>query len=97
MRPAGRGAEAYQHAREVVVDELGAEPGPGLRELHQQILTADPALAAPSPAPAADGGSGTVAPRELPPRCRHFAGRAAELAALTGLLDQSASKPLGRS
>ena len=38
----GRRAEAlaaYQHARRVLVDELGAEPGAELRELHRQILS----------------------------------------------------------
>ena len=44
--------EAYQAARAALVDGLGLEPGPELRELHQQILTQDPALdpAAPEPA-----------------------------------------------
>ena len=87
--------EAYQRAREVVVDELGAEPGTGLRDLHQQILTGDPALAAPSPAPVAVGGSGTVTPRELPAPVSHFAGRADELAALTGLLGQAGEQTPG--
>ena len=43
----GRQAEAlavYQDAYRVLAGELGIEPGPELRELHQQILTADPAL-----------------------------------------------------
>ena len=43
----GRQAEAldaYQSARRVLVDELGIEPGRELRELHQRILTQDPAL-----------------------------------------------------
>ena len=41
----GRQAEAlaaYQHARRVLVDELGAEPGAELRELHRQVLTTGP-------------------------------------------------------
>jgi DNA-binding SARP family transcriptional activator len=49
----GRQAEAlaaYQHARSVLVEELGTEPGTELRELHQQILAADSALAVPGPA-----------------------------------------------
>jgi DNA-binding SARP family transcriptional activator len=54
---AGRQAEAleaYQSARGVLVDELGIEPGPRLRDLHQQILTQDPALDLPAaPAPPA--------------------------------------------
>ncbi len=44
----GRQAEAlaaFRHARRVLVDELGAEPGAELRELHRQILAAGPVLA----------------------------------------------------
>ncbi|MGH3167728.1 MAG: AfsR/SARP family transcriptional regulator, partial [Trebonia sp.] len=50
----GRQAEAltaYQHARDALVGELGVEPGPALRELHQRVLSADPALAITKPAP----------------------------------------------
>jgi len=36
--------EAYQHAREALVEELGIEPGRSLRELQQGILRQDPAL-----------------------------------------------------
>ena len=45
--------EAYQAARTALVDGLGIEPGPVLRELHQQILTQDPDLdlAAPQQPP----------------------------------------------
>ncbi|MGH3122496.1 MAG: AfsR/SARP family transcriptional regulator [Trebonia sp.] len=46
----GRQAEAlaaYQRARRVLVRELGVEPAAALRELHQQILAADPALIPP--------------------------------------------------
>src|SRR5919197_479376 len=42
--------EAYQHARRALVEELGVEPGPALRELQAAILRQDPALA---PAPGA--------------------------------------------
>ena len=84
----GRRAEAlaaYQGARQVLIDELGSEPGAELRGLHQQILTADPALELPAqPAVAA----GSAVPRELPAGVRRFTGRARELAALTELLDQ---------
>ena len=48
---AGRQAEAlaaYQDARRALVDELGIEPGPRLRELHQQVLNQDPALDLPT-------------------------------------------------
>jgi predicted ATPase/DNA-binding SARP family transcriptional activator len=49
---AGRQADAlatYQRAATVLADELGLEPGPGLRELQKQILTQDPALDPPRP------------------------------------------------
>jgi DNA-binding SARP family transcriptional activator len=84
----GRQAEAlaaYLRARDVVVAELGVEPGPGLRELHQQILSADPALAVTEPTRPAEAEPGQVKPRELPPTVPGFTGRSAELKALTGL------------
>jgi DNA-binding SARP family transcriptional activator/Tol biopolymer transport system component/tRNA A-37 threonylcarbamoyl transferase component Bud32 len=48
----GRQAEAlstYQRARQVLGDELGADPSPELQRLHEQILTRAPDLAAPQP------------------------------------------------
>ena len=50
----GRQAEAlaaYQDARRALVDELGIEPSPALRDLERAILAQDPALAAEPPAP----------------------------------------------
>ena len=41
--------EAYAAARATLVDELGAEPGPELQELHRAILRQDAALAGPAP------------------------------------------------
>lgn len=35
---------AYQRVRRMLVDELGQEPGPELRDLHQRILTSDGSL-----------------------------------------------------
>ncbi len=88
---------AYQAARSVLIDELGAEPGQQLRRLQQQILTSDPALAAPA-SPGANGSpepagplaaqqSGPAAPRQLPAAATHFVGRADELKVLAGILD----------
>jgi DNA-binding SARP family transcriptional activator/Flp pilus assembly protein TadD len=94
----GRQAEAlaaYQHARRILVEELGAEPGAELRELHQQMLTASPALAAKPPAPLTPGGSAAITPRELPAPAAHFVGRADELATLARLLDRSGDQGPG--
>jgi DNA-binding SARP family transcriptional activator len=78
----GRRAEAlaaYQQARHVLIDELGAEPGTGLRELHQQILTADPALAVPAASP--EAASPEAVSRQRPARLPLALRAAAELAA----------------
>ncbi len=91
----GRQAEAlaaYHAVRRVLVEDLGAEPGPELRDLHQQILAADPALDPSGPLPPA-GDAGQVVPRELPAGVPHFIGRAGELAALTRLLDEPVKGP----
>jgi DNA-binding SARP family transcriptional activator/Tfp pilus assembly protein PilF len=56
----GRQAEAlaaYQHAYRVLADELAAEPGTELRELHHRILSGEAALGAP--------GSASATAREL--------------------------------
>ena len=45
--------EAYQRARQTLVEELGVEPGDGLRELEQAILQQDPSLMLPA-SPATD-------------------------------------------
>jgi DNA-binding SARP family transcriptional activator/tetratricopeptide (TPR) repeat protein len=100
----GRQAEAlaaYQHARRVLVAELGAEPGAELRELHRQILIAGPVLAGhesgqspPRGARPQSPGPGPVVPRELPGPVPRFVGRAAELRDLTAMLERaSADRP----
>lgn len=45
----GDALAAFQHARGILTDELGLEPGPDLQELQRRILAGDPALAAPHP------------------------------------------------
>jgi len=85
----GRGADAlfhYQQTREVLADKLGAEPGAALKQLHQRILTNDPALA-----PAAVEERVALVPRQLPAPSPMFVGRASELAALTKALDEATS------
>jgi DNA-binding SARP family transcriptional activator/Flp pilus assembly protein TadD len=88
----GEALAAYQHARRVLIDELGAEPGTELRELHQRILTADPTLEVSGVAQPAAAGRAPAVPRELPGGIRNFTGREAELAVLSALLDQAAGE-----
>jgi DNA-binding SARP family transcriptional activator/tetratricopeptide (TPR) repeat protein len=92
----------FREVRAVLIEELGTEPGAVLRQLHQQILAADPALDLPAPANGGRAAPETVAgqppaivPRQLPAAVTHFTGRAAELAELTGLLEQAGSEPAG--
>jgi WD40 repeat protein/DNA-binding SARP family transcriptional activator len=44
--------DAYRQARAALVEEVGVEPGPELRRLHEAILGQDPSLEPPATAPA---------------------------------------------
>ena len=93
----GRQAEslaAYTRARQILVDELGTEPGPGLRQLQWQILTGDPALDPPAHRLDTADRRPQV-PRQLPRTVSGFTGRAAELAALTRILDEASAESPG--
>ena len=82
---AGRQAEAlraYTEARDRLVDELGIDPGPALRELEARILAQDPSLAAAGPAGLA-AVRAPVATGNLRERLSSFVGRAAELGELS--------------
>src|SRR5262249_22283001 len=62
---AGRQAEAretYRETRRVLVDELGIEPSPELRELERAILRQDPSLSVAAPKPQASGDAPPEAP-----------------------------------
>ena len=88
----GRQADAlaaYQAARQMLISELGCEPGPRLEALHQRISAGDPGLGVPAPAAAAAAGRRLPVPGELPADVPHFTGRSGELAALTALLTGS--------
>jgi DNA-binding SARP family transcriptional activator len=78
---AGRQAEAlqaYRDSRQILIDQLGIEPGRELRELHQAIVGQDQRLDL-------QGQSQTVAFREAR-RSAAFVGRERELSELAGAL-----------
>ncbi|MEV6240920.1 BTAD domain-containing putative transcriptional regulator [Lentzea sp. NPDC051838] len=70
LHQAGRTVDALEHYRQVrtrLVEELGTEPGAALKDLHQQLLTAEPVA------------KNAVVPRQLPMAPTPFVGRLAEL------------------
>lgn len=91
----GRQADAlacYRHGREALVEGLGIEPGPALRELEQRILRQDPSLECAAP-------TDRAVEVALPPLlhladARPFVGRARELEQLRWRWQQACS---GRS
>ena len=92
-----RQAEAlavYADTRRLLADELGVDPRPGLKELQQRILRADPGLAEPS-APVAEPSAATVKPAQLPASVSDFTGRASFVAELSEVLS-AASAAEGR-
>jgi DNA-binding SARP family transcriptional activator/tetratricopeptide (TPR) repeat protein len=86
--------ETYRLLRLRLVDELGTDPSPPLRQLYHQILAADPELAAPEPVrPAGPPAGGTrpgPVPRQLPASPVVFTGRTAELAELHAIVEGTA-------
>jgi DNA-binding SARP family transcriptional activator len=80
--------ELYQRTRRELLEELGIEPGPALRELETGILRHDPALAAPEGDPSARPVVST------PPARRAILVVAARDDALDALLDLA--EPLAR-
>ncbi|WP_308119452.1 BTAD domain-containing putative transcriptional regulator [Streptomyces sp. JJ38] len=104
----GDSLRLYAETRRLLRGELGVEPGPELRDLHQQILEGrvEPAarrtLATPAAAdtgwmPVARGAVAPALPRpaQLPPGVSTFTGRERELEQLEGLVgaDRCAAGP----
>jgi DNA-binding SARP family transcriptional activator/tetratricopeptide (TPR) repeat protein len=94
----GRQAEAldaYRDARRALVDDLGIEPGPTLRAVHQRILSGQNEPNKPNePAESSRPPAATTVPRQLPAASGHFTGRHGELDRLAALA-QGAGAHLG--
>jgi DNA-binding SARP family transcriptional activator/Tfp pilus assembly protein PilF len=87
----GRQADAlsaYHDLMRRLSDDLGLDPNPDLRRLHDAILREDPTLQIPRRTARGDGPASTAQPRpaQLPADIPAFAGRTAELAGLDRLL-----------
>jgi len=73
--------EAYRQARQVLVEELGIEPSPALKELEKAVLSQDSGLAVPA--------RPERAPTNLPSPPTPLIGRERELAELVELVSQT--------
>ena len=82
----GDALAAYGRIRTALTEELGMDSGRELQRLHERILRADPGLLTGGPARRVGE---RIVPRQLPAAPGHFAGRAEELKALTGVLGHS--------
>src|ERR687895_63417 len=97
LHRAGRRSEAlevYQDARRALIDELGLEPGPELRQAQQAVLADDETAAPPDPHPLPI----VTARSPLPPDIADFTGRrkqvVAAVDAITGLPQPRAAVPI---
>ncbi|WP_409463441.1 BTAD domain-containing putative transcriptional regulator [Amycolatopsis sp. GA6-003] len=91
LHDSGRTDEAlarYQRTRTMLLDELGADPSPHLRAVHEDIL------AAQTPAPAPPRAWAAPVPQQLPPPPPRFAGRDDELRQLDTLAEDHATVPI---
>ncbi|AQZ65037.1 hypothetical protein BKM31_29510 [[Actinomadura] parvosata subsp. kistnae] len=82
----GRQAEAltvFEQARSTLAEELGIDPGEGLRRAHGVVLASDERPAAPS----------RTVPRQLPGDLMVFVGRTRETVRLKSLLDPWGDEP----
>ncbi|MFD7311055.1 BTAD domain-containing putative transcriptional regulator [Promicromonospora sp. NPDC059942] len=85
----GEALQQYDRLRRSFADELGTDPSPATRVLHEQILHESlpgPTAAAPVRTPAPSLPPPAPAPRQLPPGLPDFCGREVEVHALAGYL-----------
>lgn len=92
LHRSGRTAESlavYRRTHDRLADELALAPGAELQQLHREILRDDSGPAPAAPAARSAGRPSAVRSRQLPAAVTGFTGRAAQLEALTGLLDRT--------
>ena len=99
LHHSGRRAEAlsaYQRARAHLVEELGLEPGPELRQAQATTLAGGDETGELGTPAGQQGETSVVRPQQLPPDPAGMIGRSVELAELTRLVDGhgAASSPL---
>lgn len=87
--------ESFRDARQLLVEELGLDPGEPLRMLERAILANDPGLdqgATPSGGATAVRQNAIVVPRQLPSAIPDFTGREELQRAVTSLLSSGGSR-----
>jgi predicted ATPase/DNA-binding SARP family transcriptional activator len=85
----GRQADAldtYRHMRERLVEELGVDPSPPLRDVYQTILEGEPSQSVPRPS---HPKAGTRPHADVPRRTTSFIGREQELRRVTAALREA--------
>lgn len=91
----GRQADAlktYRDARDVLVEQLGVEPGPELREVERAVLAHDPGLDRGPRARRVDDAGEPAMGARIPAPPTATIGREADLAALSDLIGEPASR-----
>ncbi|MEU4351104.1 BTAD domain-containing putative transcriptional regulator [Streptomyces sp. NPDC023838] len=92
--------DVYREGRRVLIQELGLEPGPELREMEQAVLTDSPGLRPPAvtvsdASTAEERADPPPVPRQLPAQPSHFTGRHDHLRVLDEWADgQGAGTPM---
>jgi DNA-binding SARP family transcriptional activator len=87
----GDALEAYRRISRMLADELGVDPGQGLRDLHQAILTSDPALAVP---PTLVRAGAWIRQYQLPMDVGDFVGREDQVRRIERLLADDEGVPI---